>query len=667
MSGLTGAMNTALSGLDAYDAGITTVSENLTNASTPGYSVESVSTVTAQDVPGQPGVGVEPPQISRAADGFAAGVLRTANTAGQAASVQSTALTDISNALQNSGDVQSTMNQFFNDLGTLAASPTDQGAQQTVLSDAQSITGSFQSAAGSLTATMTAANTGLSDAVTSANNLLAQLAVINKGLNTAPNDPSLLDQQEAALNSLSSLLPINVLPQADGQALVYSGGTMLLDESGAQTLTLTPGNGATPPSVTTSSSDTPLALTGSDGSIGANIATYEAGATALQGLNAVATVFAASVNTAQAEGLTGNGSPGGPLFSVPPPTVIAAAHNTGNATLSAVVTNAAALPQDGGPFTLSYSGTGWSALDQSTGTSYPVTTATTGTPPATTLAFAGMSITVAAGTANAGDSYTVNPAPGAATELAVVASEPGEIAAADPFVATPGTLQASGAVVDTNAGTPAAGSDTVIGTAAAQTASAAGAATVPASFWDSNSFGATSLQVVFTSASAFNVETTSSPATVISSGTFNGSGTLQIAYPSSSDAAGQYWSLPITGTPAAGDVLTISPGGSSSGSNATRLAALWTAPGVTQTGTLQQSVVGFSTTLGANAQQAQDLATSTAAQVTSATTNLQTVAGVSTDQQAVLLTSYQQAYQAAATVISTANTMFESLLTAVTV
>jgi flagellar hook-associated protein 1 FlgK len=427
------------------------------------------------------------------------------------------------------------MNQFFNDLGTLAASPTDQGAQQTVLSDAQSITGSFQSAAGSLTATMTAANTGLSDAVTSANNLLAQLAVINKGLNTAPNDPSLLDQQEAALNSLSSLLPINV------------------------------------------------------------------------------------------------------------------------------------LPQDGGPFTLSYSGTGWSALDQSTGTSYPVTTATTGTPPATTLAFAGMSITVAAGTANAGDSYTVNPAPGAATELAVVASEPGEIAAADPFVATPGTLQASGAVVDTNAGTPAAGSDTVIGTAAAQTASAAGAATVPASFWDSTSFGATSLQVVFTSASAFNVETTSSPATVISSGTFNGSGTLQIAYPSSSDAAGQYWSLPITGTPAAGDVLTISPGGSSSGSNATRLAALWTAPGVTQTGTLQQSVVGFSTTLGANAQQAQDLATSTAAQVTSATTNLQTVAGVSTDQQAVLLTSYQQAYQAAATVISTANTMFESLLTAVTV
>jgi flagellar hook-associated protein 1 FlgK len=514
---------------------------------------------------------------------------------------------------------------------------------------------------------MTASTTDLSENVASANSLLSQLAVINQGLATAPNDPSLLDQQESALNSLSALLPVNVLPQANGEALVYSGGTMLLDESGAQTLTLDASDGATPPSVTAGTSTAPLALTASDGEIGANIQTYQAGASALQGLNALATIFAASLNTAQAQGLTASGSAGGPLFSVPAPTAAPAAGNTGNATLSAAVTNAAALPQDGGPFTLSYGAGGWSALDQATGTAYPVTTATAGTPPATTLAFAGMTVAVTAGTANVGDSFTVNPAPGAADNLTVAAAAPGDIAAADPFVATPGTLQADGAVVDNNAGTLTVGSDSVVDGAAAQTAAATGAAVVPASLWDSNQFGATSLQLVFTSASAYNVETTATPPTVLSSGTFNGGGTLLVAYPSGSDAAGQYWQLPISGTPAAGDVLTISPGGSASGSNASRMAALWTAPGGTTTGTLQQSVVGFATTLGANAQQAQDLATSTAAQVTAATTNLQTVAGVSTDQQAVLLTNYQQAYQAAATVISTANTMFESLLTAVTV
>ena len=80
---------------------------------------------------------------------------------------------------------------------------------------------------------------------------------------------------------------------------------------------------------------------------------------------------------------------------------------------------------------------------------------------------------------------------------------------------------------------------------------------------------------------------------------------------------------------------------------------------------MEQAVIGLSTGLGANAQAAQQLATATAAQVTTTTTNLQTIAGVSTDQQAVILTNYSQAYQAAAQAISAAHTMFESLLTSV--
>lgn len=82
-------------------------------------------------------------------------------------------------------------------------------------------------------------------------------------------------------------------------------------------------------------------------------------------------------------------------------------------------------------------------------------------------------------------------------------------------------------------------------------------------------------------------------------------------------------------------------------------------------GTLEQSFVGLSTDLGANAAAAQALATSTASQVTTATTNLATIAGVDSNQQAVLMTNYEQAYQAAAKAISAANTMFDSLLNAI--
>ncbi len=643
MSGIAGAMNTALSGLNLFEAGINAVSNNLANVTTSGYAVETVNATTATAAPGQPGSGVQAPQIARAASGFAAGLLRTANSAAQAASSQSSSLTTISNALTNNGDVQTAINQFFQDISTLAASPASAAQRQTVLADAQTVTGTFQSAAGVINGAISGAGATLQQSVTSANNLLGQLAVINKNLTTAPNNPSLLDQQQAALNTLSGLLAVNVLPQANGSVIVAAGGTVLLDQSGAQNLKVNNSGGT--PSLSAGNSATPLNLSAQDGVIGASVNTYQAGGAALQGLGAIAAIFASSVNTAQAQGLTPAGAQGGALFSVPAPSVTANAANTGSATLSAQISNASALPLDGGPFLLSYSSaSGWSATDQASGQSFTPS----GTPPS----FAGMTLTITGTPAN-GDQFTLNPAPNAASGISVAASSPNAIAAADPYVATPGTLQSNGSILNSNGGNAGAGADTVSSTPAS------GAAVIPASYFGQN------LQVTFSSATAYTVAAAASPGTVIASGTLGSSGgTLAVAYPAGA-AGGQYWQLPITGTPAAGDTLTLTPGGSSSGSNAARMAAQWTAAGATTAGTMQQAIVGFGTSLGANAQAAQQLSTATTGQVTTATANLQTVAGVNTDQQAVTLTNYQQAYQAAAQAISAAHTMFESLLTAV--
>ena len=641
MSGITNAINTALSGLQLFEAGISTVSNNLANATTNGYAAESVDAATSVGAPGQPGNGVQAAQITRAASGFAAAQLRNANAANAAATAQSTSLTSISNALTNNGNIQTSINQFFQDISTLAANPTSAAQRQTVLADAQTVTSSFQSASSVINDTIAGASTTLTQSVTSANNLLAQLANINQSLVQSPNQPSLLDQQQAALNSLSQLLPVSVLPQSNGSILVTTGGTVLLDQSGAQTLAAT---ATTPPVVTAGNNATPVTLTTADGALGGAIGSIQSGQAALQSLSGLAVVFATQVNTAQAEGLTPNGTQGQTLFSVPAPTVTAASSNTGSAAITAQIANAAALPVDGGPFTLSYNGTSWSAKDQASGVNYAVS----GTPPG----FAGIGFAVT-GTAAAGDNFTVNPAPNAATGLAVVAVNTNDIAAADPYVGTPGTLQSDGSIADTNAGSITAGTDIVTGTPAA------GAAVVPASYYGQN------LQVNFTSATAYTVSTTAAPGTAIASGTLGGNGgNIAVAYPAGA-ASGQYWQLPISGTPVAGDVLTLTPGGPSSGSNAQRLATLWTTPGTSAAGTLEQAVIGLSTGLGATAQAAQQLATATAGQVTTTTTNLQTVAGVDTDQQAVILTNYSQAYQAAAQAISAAHTMFESLLQSV--
>ena len=229
MSGITGAIYTALSGLELFEAGISTVSNNLANSTTNGYSQESVNATTAIGAPGQPGIGVEPAQITRAASGFAAAQLRNANAANSAATALATSLTSISNALTNNGNIQTAINQFFEDMSALAANPTSSAQRQTVLADAQTVTSSFQSAAGVINDTIASASTTLTQSVSSANNLLSQLATINKSLVAAPNQPSLLDQQQAALNSLSQLLPVSVLPQPNGSVIVATGGTVLLN------------------------------------------------------------------------------------------------------------------------------------------------------------------------------------------------------------------------------------------------------------------------------------------------------------------------------------------------------------------------------------------------------------------------------------------------------
>ncbi len=270
---------------------IATVSNNLANVETDGYSVESVNAQTQAGPAGQPGAGVQPADITRAASGFAASQLRNANTAGAAASALSTSLTDLSNALTNNGDVQTAINQFFQDISTLASEPTSTAQRQTVLSDAQTVTGSFQSAAIGINTTISGAQENLSTGISSANNLLSQISTINQGLTQSPNDPSLLDQQQAALNSLSQYLPVNAITQSDGSVIVTTGGTVLVDQSGAQALAVATASDGTV-RVTAGNDNTPVTLTDADGSFGAALGTIAAGNQAMQSLGTLAAIFA---------------------------------------------------------------------------------------------------------------------------------------------------------------------------------------------------------------------------------------------------------------------------------------------------------------------------------------------------------------------------------------
>lgn len=644
MSGLTGAINTALSGIDAFEEGIQTVGNNISNQATPGYAVRTLMPETNVYGSGRAGSGVvDPAAVQRAADSFAAGRLNAATSANQAAQTLSAALSAIDQTLQGNGDVHGTANQFFADLATLASDPTNSSQGQTVIADAQSIVSAFHSAAQDLTQQFTSIATTMQQNVASANQLLKGLATINSQLAATPGNNSLLDQQEADLSALSKFVGVSTVPLSNGAIELTVNGTVLLDQSGAQTLAMSQTTPSATPVITAGTAKMPLPLSGSSGSLGGSLAAFSNTQNTVHALDWFAGSLAGSVNQAQAEGLNGSGNLGSPLFGVPSPSLSAAATNTGSASLSASVTNASSLPSNGQGYVVAFGSSGWTATVPGTSQSF-----TLGAGPS--LVLPGLSVAVT-GTPKNGDSFTINPEPGAAEGLSLLTTNPASIAVADPYSAMAGTVGPGGAVTNNNAGTESELSETVTSTPAA------GAAVIPASVFGQN------LTLNFTSANAYTV--TDSAGATVTTGTWSSGTTIAVAYPSASPAAGQFWQVNLAGSPAAGDVVSLVPGGVNSGSNAQRMAKLWTASSNLPGGSLQGSILSVVGSAGANAQAAKSMATSSSENVTTAQDNLTAVAGVDPNQQAIVLTQYQQAFQAAAMVVSTAHSMFESLVTAI--
>jgi len=126
--------------------------------------------------------------------------------------------------------------------------------------------------------------------------------------------------------------------------------------------------------------------------------------------------------------------------------------------------------------------------------------------------------------------------------------------------------------------------------------------------------------------------------------------------------------LPLTGTPAAGDSFSVQSNQNAIGDNTNALALGKVAnlgvldSGVTSVGRAYAQMVAQVGSAGALAKD--DLSTQQAT-YQQALQSQQSVSGVNLDEEAANMVRYQQAYQASAQVITSANNMFAALLTAV--
>jgi len=622
------AFGISLSALQAFQQAIAVTSNNVANANTPGYDEESIELT---DIPPQAygtlaiggGVGVN--GVSRAFSQAEANQLNNSQSSLGSLNATQNYTNQIDNLFGTTANGLTTALQtYYSAWSNVADNPTSTAARQALLGDAQSLANSFQSTSTQLNSMNSDVNTRISADVQQINSIGQSIASLNQqivnagGNGQAPN--ALLDQRDTMVSNLSQLVGVSTTTDSNGALNVFIGnGQPLVLQNITTTLTTVPDQfNASQLDISTSTSDG-ASISGSitSGDLGGLLsARSQVIAPALNQLGQIASALSQSANAQQNSGLDLCGQLGANLFSVGAPVATASSNNSDATTASVTITNTGALTPDN--YVLAYNTGAYTLTDTTTGTSVvPGGTGTSTSP----LAAAGLSI-VLSGTPANGDQFLIQPTAQAASTIKVALTTPSQIAAA-------GAVATSAA--DGNTGS----------------ASIAGATVVDAT----NPALLTTTTIAFTSPTTYSV---------------NGVGSF--AYTSGGNITLHGWQTQITGTPAIGDTFTIqsNAGGTGDNTNATAGANLQ-AQGVLDGGTVSISgaVSALVTGIGAQAQQINTAQTAQTAVNTQAQTAVQSTSGVNLDEEAANLLQWQQSYQAAAQVLTVANSLFTTLIDSV--
>ncbi len=243
-------LQSALSGINAAQEELETSSDNIANASTPGYTDESANlgenlplTIAADNGAGvQVGTGVDVDSVTSARDQFLDAAYRTQNAFASSASTTQTYLNQVQAALNEpSGNgISSQLSKFWSDWSSLANNPTALAAQQAVISDGQALAGSFselnqqigsiQSNAASQFNALTADN---GQVMSDANQVASLNVAIQQAQSAGENPNTLEDQRGELIDQLSAMANISVTNGTDsGDSSMLSitlGGVTLVN------------------------------------------------------------------------------------------------------------------------------------------------------------------------------------------------------------------------------------------------------------------------------------------------------------------------------------------------------------------------------------------------------------------------------------------------------
>ncbi|WP_269506624.1 flagellar hook-associated protein FlgK [Burkholderia sp. IMCC1007] len=651
-------LNLGVSGLNAALWGLTTTGQNISNAATPGYSVERPVYAEASGQYTSSGYmpqGVNTVTVQRQYSQYLNDQLNSAQSQSGALSTWYSLVAQLNNYVGSpTAGISTAITNYFTGLQGVANNASDPSVRQTAMSNAQTLADQITAAGQQYDALRQSVNTQLTSTVSQINTYSAQIAQLNQQITAAnsqgqpPNQ--LMDQRDLALSNLSGLAGVQVVRNDSGYSVFLAGGQPLVvadksyqlatvaSSSDPSELTVVSQGiaGANPQGPNQTLSDASL----SGGTLGGLLAFRNQTLDPAQAqLGAIATSFAAQVNGQNALGVDLSGMPGGKLFTVPDPAVYANQGNTGNASLS--VSFAAASQPTTSDYTLSYDGTNYTLTDRASGT-------VLGQSKSMPASLGGLDFSFANGTQmNAGDQFTVLPTRGALDGFALATSSGSAIAAASPVVASPATTNSGTATI--KQGGVGAGYQ-VPSTTLTYDASTKSLSGFPAG--TTVTIGSTPPQTVQIVDGKTQVPYDPSVgATLTMSG--------------SAPGAMNGVTVSLAGTPANGDSFRIGPyaGGTNDGSNALALSKIVSTRSFGNgSTTLTGAYAGYVNAIGNSASQLKSSSAAQTSLVGQITNAQQSVSGVNQNEEAANLMQYQQLYQANAKVIQTAATLFQTVL-----
>jgi flagellar hook-associated protein 1 FlgK len=616
------------SALLAFQRALATSSHNIANATVDGYTRQRVE---LSNRPGDGlrnnyiGAGVQIAGITRLSDTLVTNrLLDSQGEIGRLDLVNGFALRIDQLFTDATTGLAQPFSAFFDAAQGVAAEPASQAARTELLGRAEALVARFDQLQGGLDQIDREINARLVGGADEVNRLATEIARLNVEIarnGPANASPDLLDQRDRLVAQVATLTGVTTLPQEDGSLNVFTTGgqPIVVGATASRFVTVQDDfrNDRVVLALETTTGTVRLGAGSIAGELGGALSSraelVDAGRAEL---GRIAATLAEIVNGQSAAGLDLNGNVGTDFFALAAPTPLANRNNTGTATLAVDIADVGAL--DGVPLEFRYDGANWTARRADTGANVPLAGLGTVASP---FVVNGIEVVVS-GAAAANDRFLIEPTSNAARDIAVAINDPNRIAAAS-------RIRPSADLTNLGQGR------------------------------------VVSLAVLDPTNAALTT-----PATIqfLTPTTFSLNGGPAQAYTPGANIDANGWRLVLDGVPRAGDTFRVGANVSNSSDN-TNMRAWAQLDDARVLGgganSLNDAIVAQTTRIGSAARETSFSLDSQKAIDEALVQQRESLSGVNLDEEAADLLRFQQAYQAAAQVISIADNIFQTFLAAV--